>query len=159
MGRKKWHTGELPEGFPTQCNSEELSNVLQDLTGEYYQKKQSGKNNKIWEDLILQLIKSARDEMFSRLKQGPITITYAGGEGGKGGYAGGGGGGGGGPGGGRGGDGGSVIVMNTNGDHSDTKSKKPWFSMDNPLVYIFVYVVVVIVLAYLSGKFGLPSIH
>jgi len=109
MGREKWHTEKLPPGYPTKSSSEDLSNALQDLLDEYHQKKLNGKNNKIWEDIISQLIKSGRDEISYR-KNGPITITYAGGEGGKGGP--GGGGGGGGPGGGRGGDGGSTIIVN-----------------------------------------------
>ncbi len=113
MEREKWHVEKLPAGYPTQCSNEDLSNALQDLIDEYRQKKLGGKNNKIWEDIISQLIKQGRDEMSSRIeKHGPITITYAGGEGGKGGlWSGGGGGGGAGPGGGRGGDGGSVVVM------------------------------------------------
>src|SRR5689334_5854191 len=111
MAIQKWDAEHLPVGYPTKCGTEELTQVIQDLTDEYRTKLQQGKSNPIWEKLITHLITSGRDEISTRLKSGPISITYAGGEGGKGGTngAGGGGGGGAGPGGGRGGNGGSVI--------------------------------------------------
>ena len=62
----KWHTDNMPEGYPKNCDDSLLNTVIQDLNDEYVTKKKNGKINKIWEDIILQLIKSGREELQSR---------------------------------------------------------------------------------------------
>jgi len=66
MEKENWHTDHLPDGYPKQCDTEQLKNVIQDLNDEYYRKTRSGKNNVIWERLISNLIKSGRDELGQR---------------------------------------------------------------------------------------------
>ena len=64
--RKKWNTDHVPEGYPKECNTDLLKTVIQDLNDEYITKKKNGKINKIWEDIILQLIKSGDEELQQR---------------------------------------------------------------------------------------------
>lgn len=95
VGRKKWNTDDLPDGYASECDTGQLKNVIQDLNDEYVTKTKGGKNNIIWERLILQLIKSGHDELEQRKQF--------------------------------------------------DKKKPSWFSMDNPIIYIIVTLILAMV--------------
>ncbi|RJR31480.1 hypothetical protein C4569_01980 [Candidatus Parcubacteria bacterium] len=66
INRERWSTDHIPDGYPQECNTDQLKNVIQDLNDEYVMKKKGGKHNKIWEDIILQQIKSGNEELKQR---------------------------------------------------------------------------------------------
>lgn len=103
--REKWRNDHLPKGYPTQSDIEQLKNVIQDLTDEYHTKIQEGKLNKIWEQLVTNLIKSGRDELRQRTQV--------------------------------------------------AKKGATWFSMENPIVYVVV-ILVLAAIAYAAYKLGWP---
>ena len=86
--RTKWHTDNMPKGYPKQCDVELLKEVVQDLNDEYIAKKKGGKNNPYWEGIIKQQIEAGNEEL--RQRKQPNNIQH------------------------------------------------PWFSMNNPFVYISV---------------------
>ena len=46
--KEKWNTDHLPNGYPSQCVTEQIKNIIQDLNDEYVVKTRGGKNNVIW---------------------------------------------------------------------------------------------------------------
>jgi isopentenyldiphosphate isomerase len=99
--RNKWHTDNMPEGYPQSCDDGLLKAVAQDLNDEYIAKKNNGKHNPIWEGIISRLIQSGQEELQRR------------------------------------------------------KGDKSWFSMNNPIVYILIVIILALV-AYAAYKLGLP---
>ena len=66
MEKEKWASDKLPRGYPTKCGTEQLKNVIQDLSDERYQKTRNGKVNVIWERLVSDLLESGREELRQR---------------------------------------------------------------------------------------------
>ncbi len=66
--RTKWRSDHMPTGYPQECSSQELRDVLQDLSEEFDQKIRNGKINVIWEKQIHALQESGRYELDSRAK-------------------------------------------------------------------------------------------
>jgi hypothetical protein len=64
--QEKWNTGNLPDGYPIRCDTNQIKKTVQDLSDEYYQKTQAGKFNKVWEKVIRNLIESGRKELERR---------------------------------------------------------------------------------------------
>lgn len=64
--RTKWHTGNMPAGYPQNCDTNLLKEVVQDLNDEYVTKKKGGKINVIWENIIKQLIEAGNEEIRQR---------------------------------------------------------------------------------------------
>ena len=66
--RTKWRSDHMPIGYPQESSSQELRDVLQDLSEEFDQKIKNGKINVIWEKQIRALQESGRYELDSRAK-------------------------------------------------------------------------------------------
>lgn len=64
--REKWHSGHVPVGYPKICRTEQIGDVIQDLTEEKHSKLQGGKSNPIWEKVVDDLIESGRAELEQR---------------------------------------------------------------------------------------------
>lgn len=61
--REKWSSERVPSGYPASCNSDQIREVIQDLSEEKYNKLQRGKHNVIWEKIIDDLIKNGQAEL------------------------------------------------------------------------------------------------
>ena len=101
MDREQWHSEHVPPGYPRSCKTELLREVVQDLNDEYVMKKQKGKINAIWEDLISRRIESGNEELQQRAVD---------------------------------------------------KSKRPWLSMDNPIVWILASIILLILVGWILGR-------
>ncbi|MBI2030392.1 hypothetical protein HYT05_02110 [Candidatus Kaiserbacteria bacterium] len=64
--REMWSSERVPIGYPMSCSSDQIRNVIQDLSDEKRKKLQNGKNNVIWEKIIDDLIKSGQAELAER---------------------------------------------------------------------------------------------
>ena len=95
--KQKWHTDNMPHGYPKNCDTDLLNIIIQDLNDEYVIKKKNGKISKIWEDIILQQIESGNEELRQRTQT--------------------------------------------------SKSKFPWFSMNNPIVWLIASIILAILVA------------
>ena len=96
--RTKWNTDSMPAGYPKECNTELVKEVVQDLNDEYVARKKSGKNNPLWEGIIRQEIEAGNEEL---------------------------------------------------------RQRTPWFSMNNPFVYVSV-ILLIAFLAYLAYTLEWP---
>lgn len=56
----------MPKGYPNECDSGLIKQVVQDLNEEYVAKKKGGKNNPFWEGIIKQQIESGNEELRQR---------------------------------------------------------------------------------------------
>jgi hypothetical protein len=66
--RTKWRSDHMPIGYPQESSSQELRDVIQDLSEEFDQKIRNVKVNVIWEKQIHALQESGRYELESRAK-------------------------------------------------------------------------------------------
>ena len=64
--RQKWNTDNMPNGYPKECDSRLIKEVVQDLNDEYVAKKKGGKNNPFWEGIIKQHIDAGNAELRQR---------------------------------------------------------------------------------------------
>ncbi len=64
--RTRWHTDNMPAGYPKNCDAKLLKEVIQDLNDEYVTKKKGGKINVIWENIIKQQIEAGNEEIRQR---------------------------------------------------------------------------------------------
>ena len=63
---RKWHTDNMPTGYPQSSDTKLLKEVVQDLNDEYVAKKKDGKVNVIWENIIKQHIDAGNEELRQR---------------------------------------------------------------------------------------------
>ena len=61
--RIKWNTNNMPNGYPKNCDTNLLKEVVQDLNDEYVTKKNGGKNNSFWESIIKQQLYVGNNEL------------------------------------------------------------------------------------------------
>jgi len=66
--RKKWASNNVPTGYPKNCSSDQIREVIQDLSDEKHHKLQGGKINIIWEKIIYGHIKNGERELDERRK-------------------------------------------------------------------------------------------
>jgi len=64
--RKKWSSEKVPIGYPTSCSSDQIRDVIQDLSEEKHEKLQKGKINIIWEKIVDDLVKNGQAELAQR---------------------------------------------------------------------------------------------
>ena len=64
--REKWSSEKVPIGYPMSCSSDQIRDVIQDLSEEKYKKLQNGKVNIIWEKIVDDLVKNGQAELAQR---------------------------------------------------------------------------------------------
>lgn len=64
--RKKWSSDNVPVGYPASCASDQIREVLQDLSDEKTRELHRGKNNPFWEKIINGHIESGQRELSLR---------------------------------------------------------------------------------------------
>lgn len=64
--RVKWSSEKVPIGYPQSCSSDQIRNVIQDLSEEKSAKLRGGKNNVIWEKIVDDHIKNGQAELAER---------------------------------------------------------------------------------------------
>ncbi|MDO8514234.1 MAG: hypothetical protein Q7S50_01690 [bacterium] len=64
--RKKWSSERVPVGYPMSCSSDQIRDVIQDLSEEKHDKLQKGKFNIAWEKIVDDLIKNGQAELAQR---------------------------------------------------------------------------------------------
>jgi hypothetical protein len=81
--RKKWASDNVPTGYPKNCSSDQIREVIQDLSDEKYHKLQGGRVNITWKRIIDGHIKSGERELGERREvrhwyEKPLGITFLG---------------------------------------------------------------------------------
>jgi hypothetical protein len=64
--RQKWNSGKVPVGYPKSCSSDQIREVILDISEEKHEKLQGGKFNITWEKIVDDLIKNGQTELLQR---------------------------------------------------------------------------------------------